>query len=251
MHGRVQCLDRQLWREAAREDRQASMTLHALLALQHADTAFPSGGFAFSQGLEGWAGLQPGGDRIAPARLAAFIEQQLRQRWYPADRVAVAIAHRAAGDLAALTDLDSEVEAATLNSRFRDGSRRNGAALLAAHDRLGTPGAGAWRREVAAGRAHGHLAPAQGLLWGALGLPEEVALAMSGYVFLTGLTTAAVRMNLIGALGAQAILRDMLAVVEGAAADPVPPGAAMSAFTPLTEIAVMQGRRDAARLFSN
>lgn len=234
------------------------MSLHAaLLALQHADTAFPSGGFAFSQGLEAWAGLpaagaapSPGG-RVQPERLARFIAQQLRQRWRSADRVAVALAHRAAGDPAGLAAVDDEVEAVTLNGRFRDGSRRNGAALLATHDRLGTPGATAWRREVMAGRGHGHLAPVQGLVWAGLGLPETVALAMSGYVFLTGLTGAAVRLNLIGALGAQRLLRDLLPEVEAAAAGAVPADAAMTAFTPLTEIAIMQGGQDGARLFSS
>ena len=227
------------------------MTLNALLALQHADSAFPSGGFAFSQGLEAWVGLQAGGGRLEPARLSAFIGQQLRQRWHPADRVAVALPHRRAGDLPALAEVDAEVEAATLNRRFRDGSRRNGAALLATHDRLGTKGAAAWRREVMAGHVQGHLAPVQGLVWAGLGLAEETALAMSGYVFLTGLTTAAIRMNLIGALGAQAVLRDMLDLVAASAADPVPADAAISAFTPLTEIAIMQGGQDGARLFSN
>ncbi|MEQ8345988.1 MAG: urease accessory UreF family protein [Sneathiellaceae bacterium] len=228
----------------------------ALLALQHADTAFPSGGFAFSQGLEAWLGL-PAGDggaaprRMPPERLARFVAQQLRQRWHGADRVAVALAHRCAGAPAALAALDAEVEAVTLNARFRDGSRRNGAALLATHDRLGTDGAAAWRREVMAGRAQGHLAPVQGLVWSGLGLPEEVAVAMSGYVFLTGLTGAAVRLNLVGALGAQAMLRDLLPEVEAAAGEAVAEDAVMTAFTPLTEIAIMQGGQDGARLFSS
>lgn len=231
------------------------MTLHTvLLALQHADTAFPSGGFAFSQGLEAWLELQRpalAGGRLPPERLAGFVGHQLRLRWASADRVAVALAHRAAGDPARIAGIDEEVEAATLNARFREGSRRNGAAMLASHDRLGTAGAPAYRRLVMAGRAPGHLAPVQGLVWAGLGLPEESALAMSGYAFLAGLTSAAVRLNLVGALGAQTILRDLLPVLAAELAAPVPAGAEICAFTPLTEIAIMQTGPEGARLFSS
>jgi len=230
------------------------MSLHAaLLALQHADSAFPSGGFAFSQGLEAWSALEAAesGSRVSPARLQGFLGQQLRQRWTGADRVAVALAHRAAPDIDRLAAVDAEVEAATLNARFRDGSRRNGAALLASHDRLATPGAAAYRRHVTAGGAPGHLAVVQGLVWAGLGLEEQPALSMSGYTFLAGLTSAAVRLNLAGAIAAQAMLRDLLPLVAQAVAEPVPMDAVMTAFTPLTEIAIMQGGREGARLFSS
>lgn len=231
----------------------------AARALQHADSAFPSGGFAFSQGLEAWHGLgRPGGEARGPgpARLAGFVERQLRLRWRSADRVVVALAHRAAAarggpDLPRLAALDAEVEASTLNARFRDGSRRNGAALLSSHVRLGTPGAASWRQEVRAGRAQGHLAVVQGLAWAGLGLPEAVAVAMSGHAFLAGLASAAVRLNLAGALAAQAMLRDLLPLVAEAAAEPVPDDARPAAFTPLVEIAIMQAGPDGARLFSS
>lgn len=227
------------------------MSLHAvLLALQHADSAFPSGGFAFSQGLEAWSRLE-GGGRVPPARLQAFIGQQVRQRWACADKVAVALAHRAGSDAGRVAEVDAEVEAATLNARFREASRRNGAALLASHERLATPGAAGYRRLVAQGLAIGHLAPAQGLLWSALGLEEEAALAMSGYAFLAGLSSAAVRLNLTGAITAQAMLRDLLPAVAEAVAQPVPADAMMTTFTPLTEIAIMQDGEDGARLFSS
>ena len=65
----------------------------------------------------------------------------LRHRWATSDRVAVALAHRADGDLDRIAEIDRAVEAATLAEPLRTGSKRNGGALLAAHVRLKTPGA--------------------------------------------------------------------------------------------------------------
>ncbi|MFD1331891.1 urease accessory UreF family protein, partial [Methylopila musalis] len=106
-----------------------------LLAIWQADAAFPSGAFAFSNGLEGLAALEGG---MAAERLETVIGSALRHRWATADRVALLRAFDAADDGAALTAIDREVEATTLCEAFRAGSRRNGAGFLAAHGRLGT-----------------------------------------------------------------------------------------------------------------
>ena len=57
-----------------------------LLALQHGDSAFPSGGFAFSWGLEelvrdGWVGTADD--------LSGFLHDLLANRWQGFDRTAV------------------------------------------------------------------------------------------------------------------------------------------------------------------
>ena len=92
-----------------------------LVDLQHADGQFPSGGFAFSQGLEPSSSLA---DRLGKFDFAGFVEGQIRFRWADADRVALIRAHRLAGGLEAIAKLDREVEASTLMEGLRSGSRR-------------------------------------------------------------------------------------------------------------------------------
>jgi urease accessory protein len=226
------------------------MTMDLLRAIQHADSGFPSGGFAFSQGLEGFAGMgaRPGGDDIG-----RFVRTLLVLRWRTADRIALVHAFRAAaaGDWAAVAMIDREVEASTPVEALRIGSRRNGAALLTAHVRLGTPRAADYRMMVQRGTAPGHLAVVQGLLWSAIGVSEPAAIAMSGYGLMSALATAAVRLGLIGAIEAQRMVAALLPLVADAAATPVADDERMSSYTPFAEIAAMRHARQATRLFFN
>jgi urease accessory protein len=217
-----------------------------MLAIWQADAAFPSGGFAFSNGLEGLAALEGG---MSSARLEAVIEGALRRRWATADRAALLRAFDHADDIETVAEIDREVEAATLSKAFRSGSRRNGASLLAAHVRLGTPGAAEWKALVRAGDAPCHLAPAQGLLWRGAGLDRQGAVLASGYTTISGFTTAAVRLGLVGAVAAQAVVRRLLPVVaEIAATDPPE---RIESFSPLLDIAAARHARGELRLFSN
>ncbi len=174
--------------------------LAALTALQQADTAFPSGSFAFSNGLEGLVAENPAFDEAALARTVAAA---LRFRWAGTDRVALILAHRAGRAIERLAAIDAAVEAASLSEPMRVGSRRNGASLLASHSRLGTPGAADLRAALRAGRMLGHLPTVQGALWPGLGLDERTAASVSGYLFASGLTSAAVRLG-AGAQGQSA-----------------------------------------------
>lgn len=225
------------------------MNAGLLVALQHADSQFPSGGFAFSQGLE--ASSQLAG-RLGPFDFSGFVEVQLRHRWASADRVALVRAHRIGDDLPRLVELDREVEASTFVEGLRAGSRRNGTALLTTHCRIATPGAAAYRRMMREDGAPGHLAVIQGLVWRALGIDEATAVSMSGYQAVASLTTAAVRLSLVGAIEAQALLARALPIVaelsDAAVADDEP----LQSFTPLAEIAVaLHAATGGQRLFSN
>ncbi len=109
-----------------------------LTVLQHADSAFPSGSFAFSNGIEGLAALNAPLDRDG---LQNVVTMFLHHRWATSDRVALSLAHRTDGDLDRVMEVDRAIEAATLCEPLRAGSKRNGNALLAAHVRLQTHGA--------------------------------------------------------------------------------------------------------------
>lgn len=219
-----------------------------LLALQHADSQFPSGGFAFSQGLEASSQLER---RLGTFNLENFVSTQIAHRWSIADRVALVRAHRCGNDFAALAELDAEVEASTFSDLLRTGSRRNGIGLLTSHARIGTPGAEHYRTLVRSRSAYGHLPVVQGYVWRSLGLDEATAALMSGYQAAASLTTAAVRLGVAGAIEAQVLLARSLSLVETFAGIPVANDEPIRSFVPLAEIAVAMHGASGQRLFSN
>ena len=222
--------------------------LPLLVAFQHADSAFPSGSFAFSNGIEGLASLGAPLDRDG---LADTIGAILRHRWATADRVALVRAHRAESDLDAVAAVDFEMEAASVSEPLRNGSRRNGNALLASHVRLRTEGASLLQQRIVSGRAFGHLPVVQGYLWRALGIGEGDAVAISGYTVATGLITAAVRLGRIGALEAQTVLRSVLPLVGEHAERPIGLDARLESFLPWVDVAAARNTRAELRLFAN
>jgi urease accessory protein len=235
--------------ENAREPTASlGQSLALLVAFQHVDAIFPSGSFAFSNGLEASVSLAA---ELGSFDIDAFVAAQILHRWASADRVALVRAHRLNGDLDAVAALDCEVEASLVSEAFRLASRRNGAAFLTAHGRLGTVGAQAYRTHIRNGRAQGHLPVMQGLVWRALGVTERVAALMSGYAAVSGLTSAAVRLGLVGAIAAQAVIARALPLIEQSAAVEIDDDMPLESFLPLAEIAVARHGTAGVRLFSN
>lgn len=230
--------------------------LSLLRALQQADAAFPSGSFAFSHGVEGLAGL---GMRFDVQAMAGVFEAVLRHRWAGCDRVALVRgwhcgadpAEPGAVDTLKLLRVDQAVEAATLPETLRLGSRSNGAALLSAHARIGTPSAAGLRASLSCGDILGHLAPLQGALWRALGLGMEQAVMVSGYTTVTALASAAVRLGSLGALAAQDAIGRVLSLIEALASEPVAEGAPLSGTLPWLDVACAQQGAASLRLFSS
>ena len=213
-----------------------------LLALQHGDTAFPGGQFAFSWGLEG---LAADGKLRGEAALSDTAMEQLHRRWASFDRVALRRAH---ADPAAACDVDAEVECMTLVATARAGSRQAGRSLLGVHARLGTGGAADLRARVAAGTTPGHLCVVQGVVGRGLGLDMATTETLAAWSLISGLASAAVRLGLIGRLAAQALLTRLGTQAADILADPPP--ARMHAFTPLTDIAMARHAARDLRLFA-
>ncbi|MEO0678878.1 MAG: urease accessory UreF family protein [Pseudomonadota bacterium] len=215
-----------------------------LAAMQLADSAFPSGAFAYSWGLE--AALADG--RVDRRGFAAWLEAEMLGRWAPFDRVALAMAHRAAEAGGDPADVDREIDLAFWAEPLRARSAEAGQAFLGAAARLGDGAALALREAALAGEAPGHLPAAQGAVFRSMGLDLALALAASAHGAAQSLASAAVRLSLIGALDAQrALIALRPALAE--AAGPPPPDQRPAAFSPLAEIAQLRPPPD--RLFIN
>jgi urease accessory protein len=221
-------------------------------ALQHGDSFFPSGATAFSWGLETLVA-----DRavVTASDLEGLIAGQLTSRWATCDRPALYGAHDgthvASGEWQRVLDIDQRLEALSLAEELRSGSRRAGAALLAVHERLGTPGAADYRRLTRRGEAPGHLAVVQGIVWRGVGLKEPVAAATSAHALCIGVLGGAVRLGLTGNVEAQRILASVHPLISRLIDTPPAPIDRLGAFTPEAEIAAMRHESAAVRLFAN
>ncbi|MBI3530718.1 MAG: urease accessory protein UreF [Betaproteobacteria bacterium] len=222
---------------------------HSLLgALQYSDSFFPSGSIAFSWGLET---LRADGEIVSAEQVAQFLEGQLVHRWARFDAPVLVAAMRADGKFDRLADLDDLVEAMTLATELREGSRRAGASLLKVHVGLGTPGAAEYRQRIAERKARGHLPVVQGMLWNATGLSEEACRAVSAHTLSTGIVGAALRLGMIGHLDAQKILLQVRPVLVELLRLPAGQAEELTAYAPHAEIAAMRHEVQDSRLFAN
>jgi urease accessory protein len=218
-----------------------------LTALQYGDGQFPSGGFAFSWGLES---LVADG-KLTGTEFAGFLAGQLQHRWAPCDRVIIAHAHAAWNDLSGLLQLDDLTDALLTVEPLRTGSMRAGAALLGTHLRLGTPGTKPLKDAIDRGQAAGHLTVVQGLTLAGIGFDRVATLSVCAYGMAQSFCTAAIRLGLIGHLDAQRTLSAIRPFLGQLMADPMPSLDDIHSFTPVADIAAMRHIDRKQRLFSN
>lgn len=166
--------------------------------LQIADSAFPSGGFAHSSGLE--AAVKMG--RVVGAEgLAAFVEESLWQ----ASAFSLPFLRAAYEDSRRLPDVDARCDASTPGHVANRASRAQGRAFLRAAASL-APAAAQLEREVAAAGLFCHLAPAFGATLSRLGATCEEACQLFLFQGARGVLAAGIRLGLIGPLEAQRLL---------------------------------------------
>ena len=222
-----------------------------LLSLLHfADSAFPTGGYAHSFGLEHYCQAGIVRDREG---LERFLLAQLEGAAGPCDATAAAGALRALArdDLEAGRGLDETLEAMKVVEAFREGSRQMGRQTLrVAASLVGDARLGLYLDEVNARRAPGHHAVAFGLVAGALGWDAEAAATAFLYSTTALLVGAALRLLPMGQLEGQAVLWGLHPVIQRVAREAAErPAALLWSFTPGLDIQGMLHARLDARLF--
>jgi urease accessory protein len=158
---------------------------------QLADSAFPTGGFAHSGGLE--AAWQHGQARNA-SELAALLETSLRQLGH-ASLPFVCAAHDDPRQLAAL---DQWCDAFITNHVANRASRLQGRAFLSSTEKI-FPG-----RQIGPPPC-GHFAPVFGAVARTLGLERSSAGRLFFFQHLRGLVAASIRLGIVGPMEAQAM----------------------------------------------
>ncbi len=224
-------------------------TVSLLNGLRFVDSFFPSGGYAFSSGLE--AAVQGGAVRNAE-ELSRYVVESLTTGIGEREAVAVGIAHEAyvSGVLETAFNADRELEAMKLGCESRTASRQMGRQIirLAADQLARHPPIEEYRAAVEAEQAPGHLAVTVGLTLAAAGWSKEDSIAAFLYQTATGFVAAAMKLLPIGQREGQRLLESWLGVVE-----PISLKAAhqrvLQSWSPIQDIYAMRHSRLESRLF--
>ena len=167
--------------------------------LQLADSAFPTGGFAHSGGLEA----------AAQAGEVPELGQFTRAALWQAGLGALPLAGEAWRDPDALARLDARADVFLANHVANRASRTQGGAFFATCARVFPDEAPRLPEELCM-----HLAPLWGTVFRALGMPLEESQRLLLWSSVRGVLSAGVRLGLVGTYQAQRMLSDLAPALE-------------------------------------
>jgi urease accessory protein len=224
-------------------------TLSLLKGLRFVDSFFPSGGFAFSSGLE--AAVKDGAVRDGK-EFARYVEDLLVHGIGRREAVAVAIAHHSAttGALAPALTADCTLEAVKLSRDSRLASRQMGRQVIkAATEQFGEHRVLMdFRRAVKEERTPGHLPVAVGLTLAACGWSRADTVGAYLYQTAQGMVSAAMKLLPVGQQQGQQLLADWGPMIARLS-HRVSPQSGMASWSPVHDIYAMRHARLESRLF--
>ncbi len=176
--------------------------------LQIADSAFPTGGFAHSGGLEAALHI---GEANTPDRLDAYVCALL---WNAgsASLPFVAAAYDRSSDVWAI---DARIDALLTNHVANRASRTQGRAFIATCARVfDDPAIASLCARSRTREVRAHFAPLLGASLAALAIGRRDALGLHLYLTLRGATSAAVRLGIVGPYEAQRLQQRHAATMD-------------------------------------
>lgn len=227
-----------------------SGTRELLASLQLADSAFPSGFYTLSHGLEGFAQAKA----VTPDSLPDLLTDLLRHGVGPSDATALAHAHRAAsaGDTDRLVAVEQRLFASKLSREQRVASTRTGRQLLdLTREVYGGAALDAYARLLAERRVPGCQAVVAGIAYAAAGVGVERAVASDLFAVAASFVGAALRLRLTDHRVAQVLLHRTGPVIEEVAADALVRDLAdLGGCVPMVDVMAGRHERAEARLFA-
>ena len=169
------------------------------LIWQLADSAFPSGGFAHSGGLE--AAWRHGCVNNVDS-LTDFIRSGLMQ----VGHTQIPFVNAAHGRTDQFVTLDHLCEVCTRNHVARQASVSQGRALLNSIDTaFDAPQTDTWRLSVGRGEAHGHLPVVFGVVAATLGIDHDHTTRLYLFLAMRSFISSSVRLGIVGPQQAQSV----------------------------------------------
>lgn len=226
------------------------MNTRALLTgLRFVDSFFPSGGYAYSSGLE--AAVQGGLVRTSDD-LARFVTESLTAGMGEREAIATGSAHDAivSGILEIALKADRELEAMKLGWESRVASRQMGRQVirLAAEQSDRHPLIEDYQAAVEADETPGHVAVTIGLTLSAAGWSKVDSIAAFLYQAATGYVAAAMKLMPVGQREGQRLLDSWLEVIERVSRQAAEQRE-MRSWLPVQDIYAMRHSRLESRLF--
>ncbi len=224
-------------------------TLSLLHGLRFVDSFFPSGGFAFSSGLE--AAIHDGAVRDGKG-FARYVEDLLVNGIGRREAVAVAAAHQAerSRQLEPALNIDRELDALKIGKESRLASRQMGRQVMniAAEQISGRGLLQDYRRAIDGGRTPGHFPVSIGLTLAACGWSRQDTVAAYLYQTAQGFVSAAMKLLPVGQLEGQQLLHQWGPLIAERSRS-AKPQAALASWSPVHDIYVMRHSRLHSRLF--
>ncbi|MBC2933078.1 urease accessory protein UreF [Nocardioides sp. zg-1228] len=222
-----------------------------LVSLQLSDSAFPSGFYTMSHGLEGFSQARA----VDQDGLEGLLRGLLLHSVGPGDATALARAHEAVaqGDWARVRHVDRLLFAAKLNAELRRVTVRSGHQVTdVAVAAIGGPLLEEWQRALAAKETPGCQPVATAVAYAAAGVPAAQAVASDLSAFAVSFLGAALRLGLTEYKHLQVVLHALGPVIEQVCAEAIDRDLAdMGGCAPMTDVMSARHEHSDARLFAS